>query len=79
MAKNSTTIQVSPKLLSYLKKRKTSPKESYEDVLWDLIEDSLELSDETKEAIAKGLEEYKQGKFVTLDQLKQELKIGRKK
>lgn len=73
MAKNSTTIQVSPKLLSFLRKRKTGPKESYEDVIWDIIEDSLELSDETKEAIRRSEEDARAGRVVTLEQLKKDL------
>ena len=42
-----TTIQISEDLLEELKKRKINEK-SYEDVIWDLIEDELELSEETK-------------------------------
>ncbi len=43
MAKNSTTIQVRPKLLPFLRKRNTGLKDSYADVIWEIIEDSLEL------------------------------------
>ena len=38
-----TTIQISEDLLAQLKARKMSNKESYENVIWDLWEDSMEL------------------------------------
>ncbi|MBI4155184.1 hypothetical protein HY498_03820 [Candidatus Woesearchaeota archaeon] len=68
-----TTIQVSDKLRDNLQIRKISEKESYEEVIWDLIEDSLELSEETKKDIAEARKEAKEGKFKTLAQIKKEL------
>ena len=44
----ATTISVSQELLSKLKERKMYDKESYEEVIWDALEDSMELSKETK-------------------------------
>ncbi len=46
-----TTIQVSGDLLERLKQMKISGAESYENVIWDLVEDRMELSKESKEAI----------------------------
>ena len=43
-----TSIQVSKELLEKLKMMKIHNKESYEEIIWDLIEDRLEFSDETK-------------------------------
>ena len=40
----ATTIQVSNKLAQELKNRKMYDKESYEEIIWDLIEDTVELS-----------------------------------
>ena len=68
-----TSIQISRDLLATLKKRKISQKESYEDVIWDLIEDSLEISEKTKKEIAVAREQYKRGEFKTLEQVKKEL------
>ena len=48
-------------------------KESYEEVIWDLLEDSMELSEETKQNIKKAKEQFKQGKFYTHEQVKKEL------
>ena len=57
-----TTIQISEKLLENLRKRKLSEKESYERVIWDLIEDTMQLSEETKKEIAEARIEAKTGK-----------------
>ena len=71
-----TTIQVSEKLQERLKRRKLYDNESYEDIIWDLIEDSMELSEETKRSIQnyeKNSEKWaKEGRFKTLEQLKKE-------
>jgi len=68
-----TTIQVSQELASELRNRKMFDNESYETVIWDLIEDTMELSEETKRDIKQAEEEYKQGKFHTLEEVKKKL------
>ncbi|MBI2044778.1 hypothetical protein HYT23_01855 [Candidatus Pacearchaeota archaeon] len=71
-----TTIQVSKDLLEKLQKMKMHNKESYEDIIWDLIEDRMELSEETKKSIAEYERDLKEGKlksFKSLDQVKKEL------
>jgi len=65
-----TSIQVSEELLDKLKTCKMYDKESYEEVIWDLFEDTLELSEETKRHIKIAEKEIKEGKVVTLDQIK---------
>jgi hypothetical protein len=72
----ATTIQISENLLETLKKRKISEKESYENIIWDLIEDVRELSEETKKDLVEAREQYKQGKIKTLEQIKKELNIN---
>jgi len=69
----ATSIQISKDLQKELIKRKMFDKESYEEIIWDLIEDSLELNDETKRDLAKAREEIKAGKVRTLAQVKKEL------
>ena len=68
-----TTIQVSKELLETLKKRKISDKESYEEIIWDLLEDGMELSEQTKKEIQEARAEIKAGKYKTLSQVKKEL------
>ncbi len=68
-------MQVSKQLLGALQVMKIHSKESYEDVIWDLIEDRMELSEETK----KSLKEYEQNiknktfKGIPLNKIKEEL------
>ena len=67
-----TTIQISKDLLETLKKRKLHEKESYENIIWDLIEDTIELSEETKRNMAISRKQFKEGKYKTLEQVKAE-------
>ncbi len=55
--------------------RKLSTKESYEDVIWDLLEDTMELSEETKMHIEQSRKEIAEGKTVTLEEVKKRLKL----
>lgn len=73
MDMEQTTIQISKDLLEKLKSRKMTEKESYEDVLWDLLEDTMELSDETRQAIALGRKQIREGKVVSFEDLKREI------
>lgn len=68
-----TTIQISRELLETLKKRKLSDKESYENVIWDLLEDTMELSEQTKKDIAEARKDIKKGTYKTLEQIKKEI------
>ena len=69
----ATTIQVSEGLLAILKQRKLYNKESYEEVIQDLIEDTQELSEETKKEVLQARAEIKAGKFHTHEQVKKSL------
>jgi hypothetical protein len=69
----NTTIQISNKLKETLGSKKLYNKESYEEIIWDLIEDSMELSEETKKDIEKARKQVKQGKFKTFSKIKKEL------
>jgi len=72
----ATTIQVSLELVEELKKRKLFDNESYEEVLWDLIEDTLELSEETKKIIEESRTEIEQGVFYTHEQVKKRFQLN---
>ena len=71
----NTSIQISEKLQDALKRLKFRDSESYEDIIWDLLEDSMELSEETKKNIALARKEMKEGKGKSLAQVKKELGI----
>ena len=70
-----TTIQISKNLLENLAKMKMHEKESYENVIWDLIEDKMEFSRETKANIKKSEREIREGKTVSFETVKKKLKI----
>jgi len=69
----ATTIQVSEELVKELRNMKMFEKETYEEVIWDLVEDSLELSKETRENIEKSRKEISQGKVHTLEEIEEKL------
>ncbi|MBS3157172.1 hypothetical protein J4442_03295 [Candidatus Woesearchaeota archaeon] len=66
----ATTIQVSNELRGELSKRKLFDKESYEDVIWGLIEDTMELNEETKKHIKQAEEDIRNGRVYTHDEIK---------
>ena len=56
-----------------LAKRKMYDKETYEEVIWDIMEDTQELDEETKKEMAQARQEIKEGKYHTLEEVKKEL------
>lgn len=70
-----TTIQISGELLERLKTMKIYSKESYETIIWDLVEDRLEFSEETKRNIEKSKMEIKEGKTISLETLKRKMGV----
>ena len=68
-----TTIQVSEQLMDTLKKSKQYDKESYEEVIWDLVEDTMEVNEETNKEIEQARTAIKSGKFYTHEQVKKKL------
>ena len=69
----NTSIQIKKKTKSKLDQLKLSRRDTYNDVIEYLIEDSSELNQETLKEIQNALEEYKQGKYITLEETKREL------
>ena len=68
-----TTIQVSRELLEKLAIMKMHEKESYENVIWDLVEDRMEFSEATKKNIEQSEKEIKEGKTISLEKIKKKL------
>lgn len=69
----ATTIQVSDDLQAQLSKKKLFLRETYEEVIWDLIEDSKELSESAKSELKIAREEIKSGKVHSFSSVKKEL------
>ena len=72
----ATTMQVSNELLGELQMMKIHVKESYEDIIWDLIEDRMEFSEETKKNIAEAEKDFKKGRTHKWENVKKELRIN---
>ena len=70
-----TTIQISKELKKELSKKKFSNRETYESIIWDLLEDTIELNERTKKELKESREEIRSGKTYSLGQIKKELKI----
>jgi len=70
-----TSIQISRELMEKLKMMKMSEKESYENIIWDLLEDRMEISDDTLLNIEKSKKEIKEGKIISLEEIKNKMKL----
>ena len=71
----ATTIQISEELQDKLNQMKIYDRETYEELIWDLVEDNMELSDETKRHIKQSEKEIKEGKIVPLSEVKKKLRL----
>jgi predicted transcriptional regulator len=72
----ATTIQVSEKLLHQLQKLKIYSNESYEDLIWDILEDRMELSEETKKNISESEKDIKSGRVHKWEDIKREFSLN---
>ncbi len=71
----ATSIQISEELKKVLTKKKLFERETYENIIWNLLEDSMELDEQTKKELEESRKEIREGKTITLTQLKKELNI----
>ncbi len=71
----ATTIQISEKLRSELKIRRFSENESYEEIIWDMIEDITEISEDTRKMIRMAEADIKAGRIHRLADVKRELNV----
>jgi len=71
----TTTIQISKELQKKLEAKKMFEKESYEEVIFNLLEDTMELSEETKKNIEQSRADIKAGRDYTLEQIKREFRL----
>ncbi len=69
----ATTIQISEELKNELSDKKLSESETYEEVIWDIIEDTMALDEETKKEINLARKEIREGKYATISRVKKEL------
>ena len=69
----NTSIQIKKDTKLKLDSLKISKRDTYNDIIENLLEDSYELNKETMEDIQKAIEEYKQGKSHSLEEVKKQL------
>jgi predicted CopG family antitoxin len=72
------TIQIADELIEKLNKMRINDEDTYEDIIWDLVEDSLELSEETKRNIEEARRDIEKGdlsKFSKLEDIKKKMKL----
>ncbi|MBU4483587.1 MAG: hypothetical protein KKG62_05740, partial [Actinobacteria bacterium] len=60
-----TTIQISEELKKELSKKKLSDRETYENIIWYLLEDTMELNEKTKKELEESRIELSEGKINT--------------
>jgi len=70
-----TSIQISRGLMEKLRALKLYSKESYEEVIWELIEDRMELSEDTKKNIAISEDQMVKREIVSLEEIKRKNKL----
>ena len=71
----ATTIQVSKSLQEELMGRKLFDSESYEDVIWDMLEDIMEITKETKKILRLSEKDVKGKRIHALSDVKRELNV----
>lgn len=71
----TTTIQISSDLQQELSKRKISDRDTYEEIIWDILEDTLELNEQTKKDIEEARNEIADGKGIPLEEVKRKLNL----
>jgi predicted transcriptional regulator len=73
MGSMATTIQISEDVRETLNQKKLHPRETYNDVIERLIEDSEELDEDTKKEIEAARAEIEAGRYKTHEQVKKEM------
>jgi 6-pyruvoyl-tetrahydropterin synthase len=71
-----TQIKVSEELKSALDSQKQFDNETYEEVIWDFLEERLPLSDETKKNIEISRKEFKERKVTPIEELMKEYSLS---
>ena len=70
----ATTIQISDNVKQILDKMKIYERETYNEIIENMIEDQMEINEKTKKELDKARERVDNGEFVTLEDV--EKKFG---
>ncbi|MBR9701364.1 hypothetical protein GOV13_00400 [Candidatus Pacearchaeota archaeon] len=69
----ATTIQISDSVKIALNQMKVFQRETYNEVIEDMIEDNLELNDKTKKELEEARKRMDAGEFLTHKEVEKEL------
>ena len=70
-----TTIRITKKLKQELDRLKVSARETYNQIIEDLVEDTYELSEQTKKELEEGLKDIKNGRVYTQEEIEKEFGV----
>ncbi len=70
-----TTIRITKKLKQELDRLKVSSRETYNQIIEDLVEDTYELSEQTKKELEEALKDIKNGRVHTQEEIEKEFGI----
>ncbi len=70
-----TTIQISDDLKDEINSKKLYHKETYEEVIWSILQDIKDLDEQTSREIAAARGEIKSGEFYSLGEVRKEIGI----
>jgi len=70
-----TTIQISDNVKKTLDRMKMLERETYNDIIERMIEDDLEINEQTKKDIEEAKKRIKTGRFVSHEEVKRRLGI----
>ncbi|MAE49771.1 hypothetical protein CMI48_03000 [Candidatus Pacearchaeota archaeon] len=68
---SQTTIQISNHVKAILLKQRISEKESYNEIIERILEDSLDYTEETKKDIEESKKQFEKGETYSLDEIKE--------
>lgn len=68
-----TTIQISNEVKGFLDRMRIFERETYNEIIEDMIEDNLELNEKTKKEIEEARKRIAAGEFLTQEEVEKEL------
>jgi hypothetical protein len=71
----TTTIQISDKLKKELNSRKLYQKETYEEIIWEILQDIKDLDEQTRVEMAIARGDIKSGNYYGLSEAKKQIGI----
>jgi len=69
----ATTIQISNEVKSFLDKMKIFERETYNELIMNMIEDNMKISEKTRRDIDEARKEIKLGKTISHEEVKRRL------